>query len=863
MSPDRSEAESREMSAQGPRRAFAWARAHRAKLGLLAGACALGVAGVVGLWLLTAGPAYPDDATLDLAMQALDGGDYEQARQMAEALRDGRLSPNDPLGAPAFLLGAAAAYEAEDAWPADKEPLYLVAARYLEEARDLGFPPGRQGEGLYLLGRSLYLTGQMAASRLVLRQALEANPDERTEIHRLLAAAYLEDANPKLLEALEHNAICLADHTLPDEARHQGLIQRAEILLRLGKNADCLETLDQIPPEAERHVEAIVLRGRVLLHEARALNSAADGDADAAADADADAAADGDADAGAHAHDHATKADEPPAVADDRARNVPRAIRPPHDAHPRRDLVRQKYHEAIETLRLAQGRDTLAVRASRKAMYLIGLCYLELGDARAALTQFARTRRKYVDTPEATAAGFQIAELSRRLGRDQEALAAYREALSMIDDVRQYSNPWISLDELRARLLQAYEHYRDAERFEICLQLTRLLYPVFSRARSAELTADTYRLWGRSRLDRAGDLPLSRAEPLRREGRAQLRRAGRTFGRLAEYRVATRHHSDDLWDSAQCYLEGHGFQDAAEALQAYLKSRPGRGHPRALLNLGEALLAVGRIEEAIVALEECVEFHPRDAASFRARLVASRAYQEKGDLDKAQALLEKNLSGEFLTPDSREWRDSLFSLGELLHRTGRHDHAIPRLEEAVARYPDSPQTIEARYLIADSYRRRAQRTGAKLSEDLIESVRLALREQIAESLRAALGQYEQAREALGHREKTTELSREEASLLRNCSFSIAGVLFDLGRYEESIEAYTLTAGRYPNAPEVLEAYVRIARAYHQLDKPELARKTAEQAKVVLQRIGNEADFERTTIYGPDEWLRVLDSLASL
>ena len=820
MPPEPSEGERREVSgptrpnwlaslAEAPREAFDWVQAHRVMAGLVAGACALAVAGAVTFWLLAAGSVGPEDPTLDRAMDALDRGAYEEARQMAEALRDGRLRLDDPLGAPSFLLGAAAAYEAEDAWRVEKEPLNLVAARYLEEARDLGFPPGRESEGLYLLGRSLFLTGQMAAGRLVLRQALEANPRRRTEIHGWLAAAYLEDANPKLLEALEHNAICLADQTLADEARHQGLLQRAEILLRLGKTSECLETLAQIPPEAKSHVEAVVIRGHLLMHEARALKSAAD----------------------------ATEEDKERAF--------------------------EKYHAAIKTLRLAQGRDTLAAQASRKAMYLIGVCYLELGDARAALSQFARTQRKYVSTPEATAAGFQIAELARRLGRDWEALAAYRQTLGSIGDVKQYSNPWLSLDDLRAGLLRAHEHYRDAESFGTCLQLTRILYPVFSRARTIELTAETYQLWGRSLLAHADHLPLSKAAPLVREGRTQLRRAGRTFERLAEHRVTTWHYSDDLWDAAECYLEGQGYEKAVEVLQEYLKSRPRRRHPLALVNLGEARLAVGQVDEAITTFEECIEFHPRDAASFRARLAAGQAYQEKGDIEKAQALLEENLSGEFLTPDSREWRDSLFSLGRMLHVTGRHEEAILRLEEAVDRYPDSPQAIQARYLIADSYRRRAKLTEAKLNEDLIESVRLAFSKQIAECLRAALDQYRQARDALNQREKTAELSRTEKSLLRNCCFSIGSALFDLGQDDEAIQASTLATGRYPNEPETLEAYVQIARAYHRLDKPEQVRRTVEQAKVVLDRIGSQAEFERTTIHRADEWLGVLDSLASL
>jgi len=793
---------------KGLRKMLAWASENRLKAGLIGGACLLAVGGVAALWVLSTATPASQHATLDAAMKALDSGAYQEARQLAETLSEAALSPEDPLGAPSFVLGAAAAYEADDAWTTDKEHLYLLAARYLEEARDLGFPPGREGEGLFLLGRSLYLSGQMAASRIVLEETLAANPRMRTEIHRLLAAAYLEDANPKFTEALEQNVIYLADPTLSAEARHQGLLQRAEILLQLGKTSQCASTLDQIPPEAHNHAEAILTRGRVLIHEARALKNA------------------------------------PQVGEEDRLKWV------------------EKYQAAIKTLRIAQGRSTLADQASRKAMYLIGVCFLELGDAQAALDQFGRTRRKYIKTPEALAADFQIAELARRQGRDEEALAAYRRALGAITDVKQYANPWFSLDQLRASTLSAYEHYRDAEKFEVCLRFTRLLEPLFSRARTIELAAETCRLWGQSLLARASQLPLSEAEPLRREGRAKLRRAGRIWEQLAKLRVTTRHYPDDLWDSAECYREGQGYESAVEVLREYLKSQSQWRHPLALVNLGEALLALGRIDEALVAFNECIEFHPRHLASFRARLAASLAHQEKGDLDEAETLLEENLNGDFLTPDSNEWRDSLFALGQMMHLAGRYEEAAGHLEEAVARYPNSPQTIEARYLIADSYRRLANTARQKLDEDLIEAARLAHSKQVSKLLLAALDQYRQARDAVTERQKATELTPTETSLLRNCEFAIGSVLFDLEQYEEAVKAYGLVTSRYQNAPEVLEAYVQMARAYRRLNQPDDARRALQQAKTVLDRIKTPTEFELITIYTADEWPDVIDSVGS-
>ena len=69
--------------------------------------------------------------------------------------RKSKALPAEDLGGPAFALGAAAAYEAENSAGKDRAKLFLLASRYLEEANNRGFPPNRNAEGLYLLGKSL------------------------------------------------------------------------------------------------------------------------------------------------------------------------------------------------------------------------------------------------------------------------------------------------------------------------------------------------------------------------------------------------------------------------------------------------------------------------------------------------------------------------------------------------------------------------------------------------------------------------------------------------------------------------------------------------------------------------------------
>jgi tetratricopeptide (TPR) repeat protein len=102
-----------------------------------------------------------------------------------------------------------------------------------------------------------------------------------------------------------------------------------------------------------------------------------------------------------------------------------------------------------------------------------------------------------------------------------------------------------------------------------------------------------------------------------------------------------------------------------------------------------------------------------------------------------------------------------------------------------------------------------------------------------------------------------------AALLRNCYFGRADALYDLGRYEEAIKAYSDATNRYQHEPESLPAYMQIASCYRALKRPGEARGTMEQARVVLERIRPDADFARTTPLDRQAWSDLLAWLRTL
>jgi len=788
------------------RRLMAFLAADRLRAAIVVGATVAAVGGVLVAWvLLRSPPSAAPTVTIEAALEALDRGAYSEARRLAQQLRDeGRVRPYR-LGAVSFVLGVAAAREADNTWASDKRRYYLLAARHLEHARDRGFPPDRDAEGIYHLGRCLFLSGRVAASRPVLREALAVNPERRGEIRFLLASACLHDAHPKLAEALGHNHSYLAEPKLSTADRNLGLVQQAQILLQMGQIDRCEATLSQVPDSAENRADAMVVRAQALMARAR------------------------------HFKQEGPKG---------------------------RTKSQQAYEAAIKILRQVPGRDTLETDATRKSTYLIGLCLLELEDYRAALAQFVRTRTLFADADEGQAANLQEAELHRQFGRDNEALAAYRRALNPILDPQEFNNPWLPLENLQARILAAYRHYVESRKFDECLRLVDMLVPVFPVVRVTELRAELHRAWGRDLLSQAEREPGQKTELLAAKGREQLRRAARTFAELAQLRAATRHYTEDLWESAINYFEGHDYRSAAKMLAEYLNAEPRRRQSQALTCLGEALLALGQFDDALSALRECIDLYPRDPITFRARLIAADASIEKNDLAEAESFLRENLGGEWLTPASREWRDSLFALGHLLHASNRFDEAIARLEEAVARYPDAPQAIEARYLIADAYRRKGEAAQDRLSKDLVEAGRAARAKKVRECFEAALAKYKETQDSLNRRQETAELSAAEKAMLRNCYFCVGDMLFALKQYDAAVRAYSLAASRYHNCPEVLGAYLQIARAHARAQRPAEARGALDQAKAALARLKPDAPFSETTNYTRQEWADLLAQLTA-
>ncbi len=291
-----------------------------------------------------------------------------------------------------------------------------------------------------------------------------------------------------------------------------------------------------------------------------------------------------------------------------------------------------------------------------------------------------------------------------------------------------------------------------------------------------------------------------------------------------------------------------------------MKNETRQRHPQALLALGQAMLAMDELDQALAAFEECILDHPRDAAAYRARLLAAGVRAEKGQFQQAEALLQENLSGEHLTPDSKEWRDSLFALGELLHGQGRYAETARRLEEFVHRYADAPQSLDRPLL--DRRLLPPRRTGGPRRGFRLGNRRWSGRPGPWDCGKRPSTSTNGSSTTLERRDDRNLTPLEKATL-RNSQFAVGEIYFDLQQYEAAAKAYTEAANRFPDCPESLEAYVRLAESYRRLGRPGPARSTLEQAKVALARMPKDTRFDQTTNYDRKQWGETLAWLSSL
>ena len=792
-----------------------WSTGHWVRRAAVATTIVLLIAITVAGWAYLASLALEDVQTsaLDEALAALNEGRYEEARALVTDMLQGSL-PKHEYGGPLYVLGAVKIHDAEQhATSEERQTEFLVASRYLREARVYGFPPPLEIEGLLLLGQSLLESNQYEEGIQVLEELLVAYPPAEHsgvwEAHRALAEACLLMPEPNLTKSLTHNDAYLTSPTLAANERADALLVRAQCLSRLGRLAEARQALSSIPTDSDR-------RGAVLLANAQL-------------------------------------------TFDELIAGVEKT--PPGERPAVLAAAGTKVADAMQQLQQAKSLDTGDGPVARGACYQLGRGFELQGNKEEAIKQYLKTRQIYGDTPEGLAAALAEAELLRQKGDLEGASLGYRRVLESINNTASYRGTVLPLETIRTKVLAAFADFAAQRHFEEALALLDHFTPLFPRSDQLEFRGELLRQWGELLLSQStGD--EEHPDVARTGGMRQLRAAGLAFEQLAELRFASRSYSDDVWRSAESYFRGHCFSRSVRQLNKYLNNDPERRAADALLRLGQAHLALGQVTESVAAFQECIEFHPKDSSTYQARIDCAKAYLHLGSAKEAEQLLRENLDGSTLKPNSREWKDSLFELGMLLHQKGEHEQAITTLEEAVERYPQDSQSLLAQYMIGESYHQWAEELLTQAREAPANSETEKMQQLAMQRLNKALEQFETVQRSITLKTHDIHSDPVMGSMLRNCYMLEGTVLFDMKQYDEAIKAYSNVSSLYPNEPFVLETFVQIANCWRRLKREDKARGAIQQAQINLERLPTDADFAATTSFNREEWRTLLADISA-
>ncbi|WDI43053.1 tetratricopeptide repeat protein [Bremerella sp. P1] len=790
-------------------------------------------------WVLLRG-GEGEDRTLAGAIEAYETGEVTKARDVARSQVDNLHVEQPYQGAAPFLLGMILHDEAKGFLnPKDRETVYRVAVQHLETARDRGFPPEYEIRGEYLLGISQMESKQYEKAIHSLTKIYADYPLHQLDIENALADCYLaiKPTTPdNLQQALKWSRLYDAHPVLTPEQKSEAHIRLARIQFELGQLDETLETILEIPPTSPSYVDGVIVQGLV---------------------------------ARRRYHDHLAAGEN--------------------------EQAQDSLNTAIRMFRKAASNQLVAADSTRKASYLLAVMLRANEQLDEAMEQASRTRKIYYRTPESVAAGLEEAELLRAEDKDEEAVEIYRRALREAALNGEYENPWVNEVEFRQRVTRAIDAWKSEEKFAPAVEVAQALRPLFPADQAFQIEADVQHAWGDYLEHKADKVPFNQSLDLRAKSRFRFRSAGKVYLDLAEHRFATAEYTNDLWNSASAYLRGQDFSKAVEILAEYQRYETREHQPRALVATARALIALDRAEDALSPINECLEFYPKDPSVYEARVLGGEAYMELGKLAEAKSVLTANLDDGRLEPSSREWQDSLFALGQVLHLEGEMYEAqarvkgaleapesIPReafqfleqsnesykgaikyLHAAVRRYPDDPRSVSARYLIAECHRRSSTLPKKKFRLVNIETQRIKFDKEVKDHLESAIEIYNDLEYELTTKlEMQADLHPVEAKILRNCYFAQGAAMFELARYKDAIEAYSTASNRYQTEAVSLEAFVQIAHCYRYMNLSTEARGTVEQAKIVLSRLADGIDYSETTHGSRDDWQNYLDWLGA-
>lgn len=780
-------------------------------------------------WFLLGDEEQPPHERLAQALTLLedesDVNGRQDARDIAHKLRKMDFRDPDFAGGTEFVLGIAAFRDANGLDESSAEPKYLEAVNYLRESERRALDEPHRPEWRYALGMSLHRIGASTDALPHLKEAVETYPKHRVEVSMVLADIYLDLQTESGLEnAIQANDVVLDDPKVEQQDRDRAYLQRAQILLAMGRKQEAEDALKSVSDASAGNLGTKVFQAQTLMAEG----------------------------------------------------NYPRAL------------------QILDSVAKETG---LEDTYPRQASYLMGVCAERMSDTEAAINYYKRTVTEFGKSHEQFAANFSLADLYRMAQRDEEAVAGYRSLLRTITSPREFRNRWVSRDDLVKRILGAWNDWSDRHEYQSAISLAERMHPLFSEIEAQQLISRANQRWAENLEAKQQAATYVDQLAMDLKVRDRWRQSAAAYSRLAELLSTTSQYLPTLWTSAEQYFFARDFPNAVAKLTVYLDADPKERVPQSLVFRGQAQLNLGEMDLAISDFRKVTNDYATDIANFRARLLLGSAYLEKAELSLAEEAWRSLLSSQTLRPEALEWRKAKFELGRLLYYQARNtlkrlandplqvadagnadgvarqkeelaayeilNEAMVQLGEFVERFPNDEDAPESRYKIASGMRLYAELPFKRYQTAETENARIEQRQAMTDLLNSAVEHLRFLQQDLFHLNEDGRLGDVGQMLLQSSYFDIAETHYLLARvvpsrYRDSITAYSQAINKYPQTPRVLAAYLRMKTSHDRLGQPAESRIVIKQARVILDRIPEDAFTPETSAFTKQEWTDWLD-----
>jgi tetratricopeptide (TPR) repeat protein len=769
-----------------------------------------------------------------------------QAMEIVEELDELKyVDPDFPTGQH-YIRGFAEFYSGREFTGQEQQKRYLKAIEDFEYASTRGMPEERRGEMMWAFGVALQTVSLPTKAREILETSLKDYPEGSVEASILLMENYLDVQTPDSLT----RALALSDELptrgkMTDEQSVHAALLRTDILEKQGKTSEATANLKNVDTGRNAEQKGIILLAKAAMSSGSQNLTEKEGLTKLTKD-----------------EDRAATASE-----NERILQLTKA-------------ANEKFLEA-QTLLTPLIDDNNHTMYASQASFLNALCSERMGKQESAINYYQRTARKFADTDEWLASQLRMASLLRVSGRDEEAIAAYRQILRSIVRPQDFRNDWLTISQFRNAVLLAWSDWVEKKKFERALALTRVMPPLIERIRSLELMAQTSGQWASTAQDAVDAAPYKNRQALVLEARKHWIESGDSHATLAAATRTEAAYPDTVWTSAEDYARGYAFKKALDQADEFIRVEPSQGVPKARVFRGRMLMNLDRLNEAFDSFRRVEIDTPTDPFVYEATYRLGLCQLEMDRPDDAERTWRAMLTSDDLEPGAEQWRLAKFALGQLLARQASNEfrksvpaddaeatkeqlthkqnayakwkEAIRHLDEYLGRYPDTEERIPARYLLAKSLQSSAAEIRENVSDSMPVNARKELFLSLSQTLNRAGDEYRALQQSLQALQVTGMLDDYGQEMYRTTFMAIPQTQFEQERYADALVGFRMVTSRFADHVSTLPAYIQMSRCYSRLENPDEARRQLEQARVVLGRLPDEAFASLSTGQTREQW----------